>query len=113
MPESWSQAQVYSNRDVGKKNQASVDSIKSAEYPYALPIWGAKAAKLGFNLPYSAGLGVNYLWQKSDLVIENLAVGFNHGPVYNLDEVVRFSGATSEGSGLNFRPDIWLFPFLN
>lgn len=105
--------QVYSNRDVGKKNQATVDSIKKSEYPYALPIWGAKATKLGFNLPYSAGLGVNYLWQKSDLVINNLNVGFNHGPLHDLSEIVRFDNATSEASGLNFRPDIWVFPFLN
>jgi hypothetical protein len=105
--------QVYSNREVGKKNAELIDSLKHSEYPYALPIWGQKATKLGFNLPYSAGLGINYLYQKSDLVIENLQVGFNHGPLYNLDEIIRFTNATSEASGLNFRPDIWLFPFLN
>lgn len=108
-----SRAQVYSNREVGKKNAQMIDSIKHSEYPYALPIWGQKAAKLGFNLPYSAGLGVNYLWQRSDLVIENLKLGFNNGTMYDLNEIVRFSGAKSEASGVNFRPDIWLFPFLN
>lgn len=106
-------AQVYSNKEVGRKNEALADSIKKSEYPYALPIWGAKATKLGFNLPYSAGFGVNYLWQRSQLVIDNLQVGFNYGPMTNLDQVVRFDKAESEASGLNFRPDIWLFPFLN
>jgi hypothetical protein len=106
-------AQVYSDKVVGKKNTELIDSIKSTEYPYALPIWGKKAAALGFNLPYSAGIGINYLWQESDLVIENLQIGFNHGPLYNLDEIVRFSGATSTASGFNIRPDVWLFPFLN
>ena len=52
-------AQVYSNMEVGKKNQQLADSLKASEYPYALPIWGAKATKLGFNLPYSAGIGAN------------------------------------------------------
>jgi hypothetical protein len=33
--------------------------------------------------------------------------------LYNLDEIIRFNNATSEASGVNFRPDIWLFPFLN
>jgi len=108
-----SYAQVYSNKEVGAKNQDYIDSLKITEYPYALPIWGDKATKAGFSLPYSAGLGINYLWQKSDLVIENLMVGFNHGPLHDLDEVIRFKEAVSEGSGLNFRPDIWLFPFLN
>jgi hypothetical protein len=106
-------AQVYTNKEVGKKNADLIDSIKNAEYPYVLPIWGAKAAARGFNLPYSAGLGINYLWQESDLVIENLQVGFNNNPMKDLSEVIRFDNATSTAQGLNFRPDIWLFPFLN
>jgi hypothetical protein len=105
--------QVYSNKEVGKKNQQRIDSLKKSEYPYSLPIWGKKATKAGFNLPYSAGLGINYLWQKSDLVIDNLQVGFNHNEMKNYDDVVRFTNATSEASGINIRPDIWLFPFLN
>ena len=106
-------SQVYSNKEVGKKNQVLIDSLKTADYPYVLPIWGEKATNKGFNLPYSAGLGVNYLWQESDLIIDNLKVGFNNSEMFDLDEVVRFNGATSTSSGLNFRPDIWLFPFLN
>jgi hypothetical protein len=106
-------AQVYSNKEVGKKSAALFDSLKQAEYPYALPIWGAKATKLGFDLPYSAGLSAQYVWQKSELVIENLFVGFNNGPMYDLDEIVRFDKAASEAAGVNIRPDIWLFPFLN
>ncbi len=105
--------QVYSNKVVGKKNAAEIDSIKKSEYPYILPILGAQATKRGFNLPYSAGLGINYLWQKSDLIIENLKVGFNNNEMYDLSEVIRFENAISEGQGVNFRPDIWLFPFLS
>src|SRR6185369_16346729 len=105
--------QVYSNKEVGKKNQQRIDSLKNAEYPYILPILGKQATKKGFSLPYSAGLGINYLWQKSDLVINNLQVGFNHNPMQNMDQVIRFNNATSEAKGLNFRPDVWLLPFLN
>src|SRR4051794_11277888 len=90
-------AQVYSNREVGKNNTLG-DSLKNTEYPYMLPIWGKKVTKLGYDLPYSAGLGINYLWQKSELVIENLKVGFNNGPLYDLDEVIRFNKAVSEAS---------------
>lgn len=106
-------AQVYSNKVVGKKNADRIDSLKKLEYPYALPIWGDKATKRGFDLPYSAGLSLQYLWQKQDLLIDNLYVGFNNGPQYNLDEVVRFDNSISEASGINFRPDVWVFPFLN
>lgn len=105
--------QVYTNKVVGAKNEALKDSLKVTEYPYALPILGAKAAKRGYDLPYSAGLGLNYLWQKSDLTIENLSVGFNNGPMYDLSEIIRFNRAIARASAINFRPDVWLFPFLN
>ena len=106
-------SQVYTNKIVGEKNQALKDSLEKQEYPYILPIWGKKATAKGFQLPYSAGLGVTYLWQRSDLTIENLMVGFNNGPMYDLDEVIRFNDAISESNGVNLRPDFWLFPFLN
>ena len=106
-------AQVYSNKEIGKKNEELIDSLKKTEYPYVLPILGEKVAKLGYDLPYSAGIGVNYLWQKSDLVIENLNVGFNNGPMYDLDQVIRFDKAQSEAGVMTIRPDIWLLPFLN
>lgn len=89
------------------------DSLIYLEYPYILPIYGAAAHKLGYKLPYSAGIGINYLAQESELIIDNLQVGFNNGPMTNLDEVIRFDGAIASASGVNLRPDIWLFPFLN
>ena len=106
-------AQVYTNKEVGKKNAALIDSLKNTEYPYLLPILGKKAAQKGFKLPYSAGIGVNYLWQESDLVIDNLQVGFNNGALVPLDDIVRFDKAQSTAMGITVRPDFWLFPFLN
>jgi len=58
-------------------------------------------------------VSVQYLYQTSDIIIENLQVGFNHGEMYPLDQVIRFNSATATTNGVNFRPDIWLFPFLN
>lgn len=101
-------AQSYSEQGL----EAS-DSLKNLEYPYIFPIYGAQVVKLGYKLPYSAGIGINYLWQESDLIMDNLQVGFNNGPMTNLDEIIRFEGSTSTASGVNVRPDIWLFPFLN
>lgn len=106
-------AQVYTNKPLGKANAALIDSLKHSDYPYVLPIWGDKATKRGFQLPYSAGLSVQYMWQESDLIIDNLSVGFNNGPMVDLDEVIRFDDAKAEANIVNFRPDIWLLPFLN
>jgi hypothetical protein len=108
-----SYSQVYSDKVVGEKNQAVADSIKKSEWPYMLPIWGKKVTELGFKLPYPAGLNINYLWQESELVIEDLSIGFNGGPMQSLDEVVRFNKAVSEAKAFNLRPDVWVLPFLN
>ena len=98
-------SQVYS--DLTKNPPESTD------YPYLLPIWGQKVKDKGFDLPYSAGLSVNYLWQNSDINISNVSVGFNGGPLYNVDELIRFNSTTAESWGVNIRPDIWVLPFLN
>ncbi len=80
--------QVYTNKLVGAKNLGLKDSLEKQAYPYALPIWGKKAAAKGYQLPYSAGISVNYLWQESELVIDDLMVGFNGGEMHSLDEPV-------------------------
>src|SRR4026207_1585208 len=113
IPSSLVFAQVFTNKEVGKKNEDLIDSLKKSEYPYSLPILGAKATQAGYNLPYSAGLSAQYFWQQSDLIIDNLNVGFNNGPMYNLDGIVRFDKAFATASAFTVRPDIWLFPFLN
>ena len=86
---------------------------KGEEYPYLLPIWGKKVAEKGFDLPYSAGIGVNYLWQNSDIIITNVSLGFNGGPLYNVDELIRFNNTSDESWAVNIRPDVWVLPFLN
>jgi hypothetical protein len=105
--------QVYTDKIIGKKNEQFKDSLKVQKYPYALPIWGEKVAQKGYNLPYSAGLSINYFWQDSEIVISDLEVGFNNGPKFNLDEIVRFDKSSVEAAAVTIRPDIWLLPFLN
>lgn len=105
-------AQYTTDKDI-KKDALMKDSMEAVQYNHALPIWGKKALAKGFSLPYSAGLSVQYIWQQSDIVINNLQIGFNNGPKTNLDNIVRFDGAKTQTSGVNIRPDIWLFPFLN
>jgi len=105
--------QVTSNKVVGKKNEALKDSLQSTAYPYVLPIWGAKVAEKGFELPYSAGVSLNYMTQKSALIMDNLQVGFNNGPMINLDEIVRFDESEAWAGALTVRPDVWVLPFLD
>lgn len=105
--------QVYTNKEVGKKYEAEIDSLKKTEYPYSLPILGKQAAAKGYNLPYSAGIGAQYFWQQSDIIINNLKVGFNNGEMYEMDDVIRFDKAVATVGAVTVRPDFWLFPFLD
>ncbi len=106
-------AQYTTDKVLGPKNQGLADSLKKMDYPYMLPIWGKKVVAKGFNLPKSAGISAQYLYQQSDILITDLAVGFNNGPQYPLDQIIRFNSAVATSNGVNVRPDIWLFPFLN
>lgn len=105
-------AQTYTNKEI-KNDKAFVDSISKIEYPYFLPIWGKKVAEKGYKLPLSAGIGVNYYWQESKVVINDLHVGFNNGQQYFLDDIVRFNDAVASSNIVNVRPDFWILPFLN
>ena len=106
-------SQIYSDRVLNADKKAELDSVAADPYPYLLPIWGDKVIKRGFDIPYSAGLGINYVAQESDIVIRNLLVGFNNGELIPLDDFVNFPSAVSKSNGINFRPDFWVFPFLN
>lgn len=106
-------AQVVPDKLVFRGDSAVIDSLRRAEYPYVFPIWGEKVQRLGITLPLPAGLGINYLWQESDLEIEGLSVGFNGGTMVDMGEVIQFNSAVSEARGVNVRPDLWLLPFLN
>lgn len=100
-----SRAQVYSNFSNKPKDTISYNQL--------LPIFGKKAVEKGFSLPHSAGIGVNYLWQRSDLTISDVAIGFNGGEKFQVDDLIRFNSVGAESNGVNIRPDFWLFPFLN
>jgi hypothetical protein len=106
-------AQYTTDKVLGPKNQNLADSLKKSEYPYLFPIWGKKVVAKGFNIPKSGGLSAQYLYQQSDIIIENLSVGFNHGPMHSLDEIIRFNSAVATTNGINVRPDLWVLPFLN
>src|SRR5262245_3412329 len=93
-------AQYTTDKVMGPKNQELADSLKKMDYEYLLPIWGKKVVAKGFNLPKSAGFSAQYLYQQSDIVIENLQVGFNNGPQYPLDEIIRFDKAVATSKGI-------------
>ena len=106
----------YASRKISKKQQAYTDSLKQVEYNYIFPILGQQAYSRGFDIPYPAGLMANYIWMKQGIVLENLQLGIQSE---NVDiplapvEFIDFGYNTNTSYVVNFRPDLWILPFLN
>jgi hypothetical protein len=106
----------YANRKVSKAQQAYIDSLKQVEYNYIFPFMGQKVYERGFDIPYPVGLMANYIWMQQSILIENFEMGIDGEnrdvPTQPID-LIEFGENTNISSAFNFRPDIWIFPFLN
>ena len=81
-------------------------------YKSIFPIWGKKAVEKGFDLPFSAGIGLNYIYMRQDIGLSDFGLSVGDNPTQPVD-FVQFSGADSIVSSPTVRLDLWLFPFLN
>ena len=106
----------HTSRKISKKQQAYTDSLKQVEYNYFFPILGQQAYSRGFDIPYPAGLMANYIWMKQGIVIENFQLGIQSEnvdlPMTPVD-FIDFGYNTNTSYAVNFRPDLWILPFLN
>ena len=106
----------YATRKLSKKQEAYIDSIKQIDYPYIFPILGQGAYKKGFDIPYPVGAMANYMWMKQGIVIDNFQLGFQSNnvdlPLTPVD-FIKFGENINTSYVFNFRPDVWILPFLN
>ncbi|WP_298534160.1 hypothetical protein [uncultured Algibacter sp.] len=106
----------YATTKVRSKHEAYTDSLKQVKYDNVFPIWGQKAYKSGFDIPYPTGLMANYLWVKQGLIIDNMQLGIKTD---NLDipltevDFIKFGNNYSTATTFMVRPDVWVLPFLN
>lgn len=106
----------YSSKKVRSKHEAYTDSLRQVKYDYVFPIYGQKVYQRGFDIPFPAGVMVNAMWVKQGLIIDNLRLGLlTDGLDIPLTPVdfVQFGENTSTAYTTIFRPDLWIFPFLN
>ena len=75
------------------------------------PLWGDKVRQAGFDLPPAFGVMVNYYYQKSSVLISDLQLGINNGPLHDAS-FIQFGDSTAHASALAVRPSFMLFPFL-
>ena len=106
----------YTSKKVRPKHQAYTDSLKAVKYDYVFPILGQGAYKRGFDIPYPAGLMVNYIWIDQGIDITNMQLGLKTDnqdiPLTSVD-FIDFGENRNTSYAVNFRPDLWIFPFLN
>ena len=76
------------------------------------PLWGDKVRKAGFELPPAFGVMVNYYYQKSSILISDLQLGVNNGPLRDAS-FIQFGESTAHANALAIRPSFMLLPFLS
>ena len=92
-------------------SKAERDSILKT-YDNVFPIWGRKAIEKGFDLPYPAGLGVNFVYASQNIDLKNLGLSTGSNPVVPVD-VIKFGDTKAPVLTPNLRADLWVLPFLN
>jgi len=106
----------YVTKKFKSKHEAYTDSLKNVDYNYVLPILGKGAYKKGFDIPYPMGGMINYIWMDQGIDITNMQLGIKTD---NIDkeltpvDFIGFGETRNTSYAFNFRPDVWVFPFLN
>ena len=91
----------------------------SLDWKYDLPIWGKKAAERGYKLQLPYGINAMYVNTIVGLDISHFKLSIGDGTYQDfIDEKINvntlnFTKVRAYFNGFNFRPDVWVFPFLN
>ena len=99
-------------------SQLQLGDTTKPVYPYIFPILGSAAYDKGFDLPFPAGIMLNYFYGSQDILIPDIAVGFSEGllpdiPLTDVTRLIEFEQIQAVATSVNVRPDLWIFPFLN
>ena len=76
------------------------------------PLWGDRIRELGIELPEPFGVMVNYYYQKSGILISDLQLGVNNGPLHDAS-FIQFGDSTAHANALTVRPSWMILPFLS
>lgn len=94
-------------------SQLQLGDTAKVEYPYNFPILGAKAFENGFDIPFPIGGMLNFFTASQDILIPEISIGFNESELYDITNIIEFSEISATATSINFRPDLWVLPFLN
>jgi len=88
------------------------ETTKPSDEGPMFPLWGDKVRRAGFELPPAFGVMINYYYQKSSILISDLQLGVNNGPLHDAS-FIQFGESTAHANALAIRPSFMLFPFLS
>lgn len=102
-------AQNLEERELG---EPYLEEGEPVVYERALPFLAQEVLDLGFELPLPYGAQLIGYWQEQDLILENLFISINDGPVEEID-FVDFGTPSVMNATAQAKLDAWLFPFMN
>ena len=102
----------------GQFNQYYRADTTKAKYPYTFPIFGNFLYDIGIDLPLPVGAMINSYYGVQNVVITDIAIGIEDGigpgvPLTDITRLIEFEDAKATAYTVNFRPDVWVLPFLN
>ena len=100
---------VAQNPDLQLTPEERDSALKN--YHQIFPIWGRQALERGYNLPTPLGFNVGWFGAEQNIIISDLAIGFNGPP--EPAGFIAFEKAESKITNWNARVDLWVLPFLN
>lgn len=86
--------------------------VEGPKYERALPFLAQKVIDLGYELPKPFGVSVIPVWVRQDLILQDLAISVDNGPVNNID-FIDYGTPWVDTKTLQVKFDAWIFPFLN
>jgi len=98
------------DRDLG--NPYRDEEGRTVVWDRALPFLAQNVVDLGFDLPKPYGVSIIPAWIRQDLVLEDLSISVNNGPVTPIP-FVDFGSPEAENKSIQVKFDAWLFPFMN
>lgn len=101
------------NRNKNPAYTAYFDSLQTMNYDRTFPIFGAGAYERGFDIQKAFGASFVYFTQTQEITISQTSIGFNGGQMVDMSNFIEFGPTIATTHAYTFRPDVWVFPFLN
>ena len=90
--------------------QTEIDSLLEVQKNRMFPLYGDRVIEMGVEPPYPFGVQATFFWQRQDIVINSLWVGFGDQPQQPFD-FVKFENTDASIFVPGLRLDLWVLPF--